>query len=69
LAASLHRANDQIDPARMSDVVVLNQRECFEVCPDKFSAVVKLSGEPVPEPLPLAKWTLVKGVGEVNVRK
>ena len=25
---------------------------CFDVCPDKFRAVTKLSGEPVPEPLP-----------------
>ena len=26
---------------------------CFEVCPDKFRAVTKLSGEPVPPPLPV----------------
>jgi len=25
---------------------------CFEVCPPRFSAVVKLSGEPIPEPPP-----------------
>ncbi len=25
---------------------------CFEVCPPKFSSVVKLSGEPVPNPVP-----------------
>ncbi|MBI5522043.1 MAG: 4Fe-4S binding protein [Desulfarculus sp.] len=25
---------------------------CFEVCPQKFSAVTKLSGEPVPAPIP-----------------
>ena len=23
---------------------------CFEVCPDRFSAVVRISGEPVPPP-------------------
>jgi NADP-reducing hydrogenase subunit HndC len=26
---------------------------CFEVCPDKFRAVTKISGEPVPPPLPV----------------
>jgi len=26
---------------------------CFDVCPDKFGAIVKLSGEPVPPPLPV----------------
>ncbi len=26
---------------------------CFEVCPTKFNAVVKLSGVPVPEPVPV----------------
>ena len=25
---------------------------CFDVCPDKFDAVVKCSGEPVPAPIP-----------------
>jgi NADH-quinone oxidoreductase subunit F len=25
---------------------------CFEVCPDRFSAVARLSGEPVPAPVP-----------------
>jgi NADH-quinone oxidoreductase subunit F len=26
---------------------------CYEVCPDRFGAVLRLSGVPVPEPLPL----------------
>jgi NADH:ubiquinone oxidoreductase subunit F (NADH-binding)/(2Fe-2S) ferredoxin/NAD-dependent dihydropyrimidine dehydrogenase PreA subunit len=34
---------------------------CFEVCPDKFAAVRKISGEPVPDPLPVGERTLVKG--------
>jgi NADP-reducing hydrogenase subunit HndC len=25
---------------------------CFEVCPDRFGAVTRLSGEPVPSPIP-----------------
>jgi len=25
---------------------------CFEVCPSKFDAVTKISGEPVPSPIP-----------------
>ncbi|MFC1580940.1 NADH-quinone oxidoreductase subunit NuoF [Thermodesulfobacteriota bacterium] len=32
---------------------------CFEVCPSRFSAVVRLSGEPVPPPIPEEKRTLV----------
>ena len=33
---------------------------CFEVCPKRFDAVVKLSGEPVPEPIAEEKRTVVK---------
>jgi len=33
---------------------------CFEVCPPKFSAVTKISGEPVPPPLPEEKRTIVR---------
>ncbi|MCP4572774.1 MAG: NADH-quinone oxidoreductase subunit F [bacterium] len=36
---------------------------CRDVCPEKFAAVRKFSGEPVPDPLPLAERTLVKGGG------
>jgi len=33
---------------------------CFEVCPTKFSAVTKISGAPVPPPLPEEKRTIVR---------
>jgi F420-non-reducing hydrogenase iron-sulfur subunit len=33
---------------------------CFEACPPKFSAVMKISGEPVPPPLPEDKRTIVR---------
>ena len=31
---------------------------CFEVCPPRFGAVVKISGEPVPPPIPEDKRTI-----------
>jgi len=33
---------------------------CLEVCPTKFRAVTKISGEPVPPPLPEDKRTIVR---------
>ena len=33
---------------------------CFEVCPPKFGAVTKISGGPVPPPLPIEKRTIVR---------
>jgi len=33
---------------------------CVEACPPKFSAVTKISGEPVPPPLPEDKRTIVR---------
>jgi len=45
---------------------VIDQEECIkcgtclEVCPSKFSAVKKISGEPVPPPIPEKKRTLVR---------
>ena len=33
---------------------------CLDVCPAKFGAVVKLSGEPVPPPLPEDQRDYVK---------
>ena len=33
---------------------------CLEACPPKFSAVTKISGEPVPPPLPEDKRTIVR---------
>jgi NADP-reducing hydrogenase subunit HndC len=33
---------------------------CFEVCPSRFSAVQKISGEPVPAPIPEEERTIVR---------
>jgi NADH-quinone oxidoreductase subunit F len=33
---------------------------CFDVCPSRFDAVVKISGEPVPPPIPEDQRTVVK---------
>ena len=33
---------------------------CFEVCPARFGAVVKITGEPVPPPIPEEKRTIVR---------
>jgi NADH-quinone oxidoreductase subunit F len=33
---------------------------CFEVCPPRFSAVQKISGEPVPDPIPEDARTIVR---------
>jgi ferredoxin len=33
---------------------------CFEACPPKFGAVTKISGEPVPLPMPEAARTIVR---------
>jgi Fe-S-cluster-containing hydrogenase component 2 len=33
---------------------------CFEVCPPKIRAITKISGEPVPPPLPEDKRTIVR---------
>jgi NADH-quinone oxidoreductase subunit F len=33
---------------------------CFEVCPSRFEAVVKISGEPVPPPIPEEQRIIVK---------
>ena len=33
---------------------------CFDVCPERFSAVEKISGRPVPPPLPLEKRAIKK---------
>jgi len=34
--------------------------ECFEACPSRFSAVIKISGEPVPPPIPQDQRTIVR---------
>ena len=33
---------------------------CFEVCPARFAAVKKISGEPVPPPIPEEQRTIVR---------
>jgi len=33
---------------------------CFEVCPSRFGAVRRLSGEPVPSPIPEKERTVVR---------
>ncbi|MFH1153966.1 MAG: NADH-ubiquinone oxidoreductase-F iron-sulfur binding region domain-containing protein [Pseudomonadota bacterium] len=33
---------------------------CFEVCPSRFGAVAKISGEPVPPPIPEAERTIIR---------
>ena len=33
---------------------------CFEVCPARFDAIMKLSGEPVPEPIPEEQRVFVR---------
>ena len=33
---------------------------CFEACPPKFGAVTKISGEPVPPPIPVEARTIVR---------
>jgi NADP-reducing hydrogenase subunit HndC len=33
---------------------------CFEVCPDRFRAVAKISGEPVPAPIPEEERTIIR---------
>ncbi len=33
---------------------------CFEACPPRFGAVTKISGEPVPPPIPEEKRTIVR---------
>jgi NADH-quinone oxidoreductase subunit F len=33
---------------------------CFEVCPSRFRAVKKISGEPVPTPIPVEARKIVR---------
>ncbi|MFA5385049.1 MAG: NADH-ubiquinone oxidoreductase-F iron-sulfur binding region domain-containing protein [Eubacteriales bacterium] len=37
---------------------------CFEVCPPRFQAVKKISGEPVPPPIPEEQRVIVRGKGK-----
>ena len=57
--------NEAVDGARKR-IHVIDQEKCdrcgvcFEVCPSRFDAVKKISGEPVPDPLPEDQRALVK---------
>jgi coenzyme F420-reducing hydrogenase delta subunit/Fe-S-cluster-containing hydrogenase component 2 len=39
---------------------------CFEACPSKFGAVTKISGKPVPSPIPEDKRTIVRKTKKEN---
>ncbi|MDJ0766320.1 MAG: NADH-quinone oxidoreductase subunit NuoF [Myxococcota bacterium] len=57
--------DDAIDGAKKT-IHIIDQEKCtncgtcFEVCPAKFGAVIKLSGEPVPPPIPQAERTIIR---------
>ena len=56
---------DAIDGAKKTIHVVDQDKctrcgTCLDVCPEKFSAVYKISGEPVPSPIPEEERTLRK---------
>jgi NADH-quinone oxidoreductase subunit F len=57
--------DDAIEGAKKT-VHVIDQEKCtkcgtcFEVCPSRFEAVTKISGEPVPPPLPAEQRVIVK---------
>ena len=40
---------------------------CFDVCPVRFAAVAKITGEPVPPPLPEGERAIVRKAKEVEV--
>ena len=56
---------DAIDGAKKT-IHIIDQEKCtncgtcFEICPTKWGAVIKLSGEPVPDSLPEDKRVIVK---------
>ncbi len=57
--------DDAIDGAKRTIHIIdqdkcTNCGTCLEVCPAKFSAVKKLSGEPVPPPIPDSERTIVR---------
>ena len=41
---------------------------CFEACPPRFGAVKKISGEPVPPPIPEEERTIVRKSKEIGVK-
>ncbi|RLC81288.1 MAG: NADH-quinone oxidoreductase subunit F [Chloroflexi bacterium] len=56
---------EAIDGAK-SKIHIIDQEKCtkcgtcFEVCPSRFGAVIKISGEPVPSPIPEDARTIVR---------
>ena len=57
--------DDAIDGAKGKIHIIDQDRctncgTCFDVCPPRYGAVKKLSGEPVPDPIPEARRTVVK---------
>jgi NADH-quinone oxidoreductase subunit F len=52
------------------EIHVIDQNECdacgvcFEVCPSKYDAVVKISGEPVPDPVPVGERAIVEAASD-----
>jgi NADH-quinone oxidoreductase subunit F len=56
---------DAVDGAKKK-IHIIDQEKCtkcatcFEVCPSRFSAVQKISGEPVPDPIPEDARTIAK---------
>ncbi|MCP4691688.1 MAG: 4Fe-4S dicluster domain-containing protein [Desulfobacterales bacterium] len=56
---------DAIDGAKKKIHIIdqdkcTNCGTCFEVCPDRFSAVKKISGEPVPPPVPEEERIIIR---------
>ena len=56
---------DAIEGGKKKIHVIIQEKctncgECFEACPSKFGAIKKLSGEPVPPPIPEEERTFVK---------
>ena len=56
---------DAIDGAKKT-IHIIDQEKCtkcgtcFDVCPSRFSAVVKISGAPVPPPIPEEERTITR---------
>jgi Pyruvate/2-oxoacid:ferredoxin oxidoreductase delta subunit len=60
---------EAIDGDKKTIHVILQDRcngcgTCFEVCPKRYDAVVKLSGEPVPPPIPEEERVVVRTGGK-----
>jgi len=63
--------DDAIDGAKKTIHIIIQDKctncgTCLEVCPSRFDAVVKLSGEPVPPPIPDDQRAYVKPKKEVS---